>query len=233
MREAISRQFLHQAGVERRRTKRETTVLRIGVISWQLRTTYCVLRNVSQSGLQVKLYDAVPPGEHVLIRVGDCDPLLGEVIWVRDRNAGIQLESPLSAASLLRIREHLDARRRRSIPRVCIDARAIVRSCGRTIRVRVHNISSVGAKVSAVRCLPGGAQLKISLPDLPELQAYVCWSEGGTFGIRFDKPISLGALAEWLALDNRVLGAATNRTAAVAPPVVGTPAALLPNTKRV
>lgn len=225
MLEALPDQFRLAAPLDRRDRERETTVLRIGVISSQLRTTFCVLRNVSETGVQVKLYDPLTPGEDVILRVGDNEAVSGKIVWIKDRNAGLRLDNPLSAIGLMRMRDHLDNKRRRSTPRVRTSARAIVRSGGRVVGAQLHNISSVGAKLSAGRSLPMGVQLKLSLPDLPELGAFVCWSENDSFGVRFKAPLSVDQLAGWLASRNRVADDVGDCVVLDAPPAVGVPTA--------
>ena len=202
--EALSTHGQRDESLNRRRTERETTMLRIGVISSESCTSFCVLRNVSENGIQVKLYDLMPRGEEVIIRVGDGEPVIGRIVWMKDRHAGIRLYNPLGAAGLLRMREHLDDRRRRAIPRVSASALAVIRSGGLTMSAKLHNISSIGAKLSASRCVSVGTQLHLRLPDLPELRAYACWNEGETFGVRFQTPLSVDQLAVWLSSRNRV-----------------------------
>lgn len=222
MRDALSTHVVTTTPKDRRSADRDTTVLRIGVITGGARTTFCVLRNVSETGVQVKLYDPLSAGHPVVLRVGDGAPVSGKIVWVNKRHAGIKLDNPLDSAGLMRMREHLDLKRRRAIPRIRTVARAIVRSGGRTFGGQLHNISSVGAKLTAGRALADGESLRLCLPSLPELRAYVCWSEGETFGIRFQSPIPVEVLTEWLATRNRAEADESQSKVGGAPPAVGT-----------
>lgn len=56
---------------ERRSSIRETVVLRVGVLSSAENTSFCLVKNISSTGMLVKIYGRVEAGTDVSVRVGD------------------------------------------------------------------------------------------------------------------------------------------------------------------
>ncbi len=63
------------------------------------------------------------------------------------------------------------------------------RAGGNRYRVTILDFSPQGCRIEApVRVDPGDI-IWISFPGLESLQARVCWSEGWTAGVQFDRPL--------------------------------------------
>jgi hypothetical protein len=67
---------------ERRALKRETMVLRVGLLESGGKLSFCLVKNISAAGVQVKIYGHISPDSPVALKVGDESPLEGRVIWV-------------------------------------------------------------------------------------------------------------------------------------------------------
>lgn len=132
---------------ERRAASRQAIVLRVGIIDDGLRPSFCLVRNISSAGAQVKLFGHLARGSQVSLRLGDEDPLPGRVMWIRDDVAGIRFDELLEPKRLLRVTQKFEHTRRRSSPRVRASARAILNTDGRTYVAEVCDISASGVKV--------------------------------------------------------------------------------------
>ena len=88
------------------------------------------------------------------------------------------------------------------MPRIDVDASATLRSGGRVCRARVCDISSLGARVRTTAPLRAGDRAVLAFADLPSLNAFVRWSDGGEFGLVFEAPIPMQIIAHWI--DGRV-----------------------------
>jgi len=183
---------------ERRRQQRQTMVLRVAVLEHGGMPTLCMLKNISPAGVQIKLYTTAREGAEASLRVADEVPLRGRIAWVDADIAGISFDSDLDPETFLRVQQKLGPARRRTTPRLPIQASAILRTGGRTCRATVADISSFGARICAGSELVTGTRAVFELPDLPSINAHVRWSANADCGLLFDSPIPIQIIADWL-----------------------------------
>ena len=191
------------SSIERRSAKRQTMVLRVGILEHDARKSFCIVKNISSHGVQVKLFGRLVPGSDVRLQIGDEDVLEGRTVWVRDQLAGIAFPAPLDATTLLRVTQKLERTKRRSTPRVSASARLLLRTGGKTYSAELRDISASGARVRTMKPVSADHSVTLDLPDLPRLKAYVRWADETELGVVFDTPIPIQIIAEWL--DGRVL----------------------------
>lgn len=184
--------------MERRMRSRQKMVLRLGIIDNGGRVSFCLVRNISPTGVQVKLFGRVARGSEVRLRIGDEDPLSGRVMWVRNHLAGIRFEEILEPERMLRVTQKLGPTRRRSSPRVNASARAILRTGGRTYSAELCNISASGAKVRTQRRVSPGPSILLTLPDMAAIKTYPRWLEGDEMGLVFETPLPIEMISNWL-----------------------------------
>jgi hypothetical protein len=183
---------------ERRKEARHKLVLRAAVVEQDGRAAFCLVRNISSTGVQLKVYTQPILGAEISLRVADEPPVSGRVAWVNGDNAGISLDEELNASTLLRVRSKLRPHKRRAFPRMEVEAPVILRTRGRVLRASVRDISSLGARVVADTQLQCGDRTIIEFPDLPAISGYVRWAEGQVAGLAFETPIPLQIIAHWL-----------------------------------
>jgi hypothetical protein len=189
---------LTEQPTERRSRKRQRMVLRVGVLSDGKRTSFCLVRNISPFGVQVKLYGQLEPATEVNLRVGDEKPLAGHVAWVRDEQAGIQFHSSLDPQILLRVTQKLAPIQRRSLPRVNAVAHTILSTGGRRYPAKLCDISASGARVRTHRPISAGPHVMLTLPDMPSIKTYVRWAADNDLGLAFETPLPIQIIAEWV-----------------------------------
>lgn len=183
---------------ERRTEERQTMILRAGVLEQEGRSSFCLARNISPAGLQVKLYgNAVVEGD-VLIGVADEPPIPGRVVWIEEGLAGIRFQKDVDPATLLRVQQKLKPVRRRSIPRIRTNLFAGIRISGRSLHGELRDISSMGARIKMSCPLRVGEAAFVTLPDLPELRSYVRWTDERECGLMFETPIPMQVIANWI-----------------------------------
>lgn len=183
---------------ERRQRTRQRMVLRVGIIDDGQRPSFCLVRNISPAGVQVKLFGRLARGSEVRLKVGDEDPLPGRVMWVRDQIAGIRFNAMLEPERMLRVTQQLAPTRRRSSPRVSASARAILRTDGRRYSAELCDISTSGAKVRTERVVTLGKSVILALPDMPTIKAYIRWVAEREAGLVFESPVPIQLIATWL-----------------------------------
>lgn len=189
---------------DRRAEKRETMVLRVGLLEAAGKSAFCLVKNISSAGVQVKLYGSIAAGCEVLLKVGDEGALRGRLIWAREDIVGIKFEHSLDPSTLLRVTQKLASSSRRSSPRVNAPARAILRTGGRTLSAELCDISVSGAKIRTQKAIKPGPSVLLTLPGLPTIRAHVRWAQDDELGLFFDCPLPIQIIASWLSERVRV-----------------------------
>lgn len=188
----------HESGVDRRAHERPTMVFRVGLLEHEGKSTFCLLRNISPNGVQVKLYSAVSEGSKVSLCVGEEQAVDGWVAWVRHGLAGIAFKHTLDATTLLRVKQMEVPQRRRACPRASASGSAILRTGGQEYSAKLLDISMSGAKILTARPIEPGGTAVLALPRLPSLRAYVRWTRGQDTGLTFETPMPIQVITQWL-----------------------------------
>lgn len=191
---------------ERRRETRHTLILRVGVLEQYGKSSLCLVKNISSSGVQLKCYARPVVEGYASIRVADETPIQGRIVWFDDDIAGMSFDEELDEASLLRVQQKLGSTRRRSTPRINVEASACLRTGGRIHRAMVCDISSMGARIRISTPLTRGDRAIITLADLPSLDAYVRWTTSDEAGLVFETPIPMQIIAHWIEGRVRLAG---------------------------
>jgi hypothetical protein len=194
---SANRQDVSRAA-ERRKDARHTLILRAGVLDQAGRSFFCLVKNISVSGLELKFYTRPTLGAAASVRVGDEPPVAGTVAWITDDRAGVSFDHELDLPTLLRVRQKLKPNRRRAVPRISVSASASVRTGGRTCRAMVCDISSVGARIRTESALTVGDRAVVEFSNLPSITAYVRWNDGDESGLVFETPIPMQIIAQWI-----------------------------------
>jgi len=183
---------------ERRSGERFTLILRVGVLEQMDKVSLCLVKNISSTGVQIKFYAQPIVGNEATIRVADEPPVKGHVVWIKGDVAGLSFDEELDSARLLRVRQKLDTSRRRSVPRVSVNAPATLRTGGRTRHATICDISSLGARIRTNSHLTAGDRAVISFAELPPVTAFVRWCAGNEVGLAFETPIPMQTIAHWI-----------------------------------
>lgn len=183
---------------ERRLTSRQTMILRVGLLAYGEGATFCLVKNISPTGAQLRLYGQVPENANVVLRVGDEEAVTGGIAWVQGNLAGIEFDHVLNSGMLLRAMQKLPQAKRRSSPRVKTAARVLLRTGGRNYPGELRDVSAIGARVRTSRAIQLGPSVMITLPDLPTIKAFVRWNRESELGLAFEAPLPIQLIAEWM-----------------------------------
>ena len=190
--------------VERRSDSRQKMVLRVGLLQAAGRTSFCLVKNISPAGVQVKVYGSHTPGCDIALTVGDESPLEGTLKWVRDQLAGIEFNHVLDPTSLLRVTQKLSPSRRRSSPRANTAAHVLVTTNGRTVRGELCDISTSGARIRTRTPVVADSSVHLGISGMPPLRAFVRWADKDELGLSFAAPIPIEIVAGWLGERNLI-----------------------------
>lgn len=188
-------------GTDKRSADRQKLILRVGLLEHNGRSIFCLVKNISASGVQVKPYGDLPPGVVVSLRVGDETPIGGTLVWSRGGLVGVKFAQALNPQTLLRIGQKMVVHKRRTAPRLVIELKGFVRTGGTRQPITICDLSVAGARVQTDRPFKFGETTIIDLPGFPSLNACVRWSDAAEFGVSFHPPLPMQIVAELLSED--------------------------------
>jgi len=190
---------------DRRAQARYKLVLRAGIIEQEGRSSFCLLKNISSRGVQLKTYAQPLVGSRALLRIADMAPVSGRLIWATNGVAGLRFDTDLDATALLRVKRRISDNGRRAVPRMTIDGSASVRACGKIFAATVCDISSLGARLRCRSPMVPGERAMIEFRNLPPIEAYVRWADGAEVGIAFQTAIPMKIISHWISACTRVI----------------------------
>ena len=180
---------------ERRTDERHLTLFRVGSMTIDGRRELCLIKNISAGGMLVRAYCTLEPGTRLSVELKHGEQIAGTVNWMRDGCAGIAFDEPVDVVELLA--SSMDGPRPR-MPRVEIRCIASVRHGSQVYGLLARDISQGGVKVETKNALEIGAEVVVTLPGMPPQAGAVRWSEGGCYGITFNRLLALSDLVGWL-----------------------------------
>jgi len=199
---------------EQRGENRTSTVFRPVLIEAEDFAGFCLVRNISPSGLMGEVYTSIAPDTSALLHFAPSTAFQGKIKWCKNGQVGIEFDELIDVSQVLSVipGTTFDGKVIRA-PRLAIqfDGEVIVE--GRVIPIEVQNISQKGLSVRA-QFLEPGEEVEVRLGGMRGRKATVRWTRRGLAGLSFITPIPFTELAQW-AIDtnlppNRSMAAKTS-----------------------
>ena len=152
----------------------------------------CVMRDVSESGVSVRLFH--PFGEHGSWQI----EMLGgerhkiEQIWLDGLTAGFRFADPVDLDQIL---ANAGPYRNRPV-RLTVDVPAILEHGSNKSHVTLNNISQQGARLMSSDYLALGQLVVLQSDCLPRIYAKVRWRKNEQYGLVFEETFKLAELSE-------------------------------------
>lgn len=187
------------AGAEQRAKPRFTLLIRAAKLASPLGEFVCIIRDVSETGVSVRLFHALPGCERFALHMpaGSTYDLVN--IWQRDSEAGFAFERPVDVAQL--INESGDYPKRGLRLGLCFPV--IITTAGERHRAVVENMSQQGARIRCDGLLAIDQMVRIETPDVAgekrEVRAKVRWRRDNHYGLVFEDTFTLGDFARLAA----------------------------------
>lgn len=217
MREAVRRDGLiaqslgpATAGAEQRESPRFTLLMRAAKLACKHGEFMCVVRDASDSGVNIKLFHPLPDTEYLMLEFPNGDRHQLELVWQEGDRAGLRFAQ---AADIERLLEGPTRFAKRPI-RVNLDITAQLLVGAAATPARLLDLSQQGAKVICDTRHALDQRVRLSAPDLPEVNAKIRWRRDNAYGLVFEDTFQFGDLAQ-------IVGALQARAAK---PTAGTPA---------
>jgi hypothetical protein len=183
---------------ERRRSVRQLTLMRIGLIHARAGNEFCLVKNLSAEGLMARVYGSFRPEEEIRVELTTGHILAGTVVWASGVDIGVRFQASIDVGDVLSTQCGLEMRRRSRLPRLELRCPAVARFGSRFSAVTIANISQRGVKIVAARPVPATCEIVLGLPDLPAIHGTVRWSQGDEAGIFFNESLPFTVLARWV-----------------------------------
>lgn len=190
--------------VERRSDTRQAAVLRVALITIDRMTQFCRVVNVSERGVEVRLFSTATRGTRVRLQLPDTMRVSGTIVWSRGNAAGIHLDTPLDGEGTTQYGAAFDPKRRRRLPRASVAACARLRVGALTHHADLHDISPAGALIHTRKPLAATGPALLTLPDFAPIPSQVRWIDGLRVGLLFNTYLEMQTLAAWIDDRQRV-----------------------------
>ncbi|QIG52955.1 PilZ domain-containing protein [Altererythrobacter sp. BO-6] len=183
---------------EQRLRPRTVTVYKPVLVETAEVAAFCLLRDISPSGMMARTYVEYAEGSAIKVTFG-CDlSVEGKVVWSRDARVGIEFDKSIDVPLLLQqLSIGLPSGLKRRSPRLQIRTFAYLSLTGRRMPVELIDISQNGVKVNAPYLQPED-EVTIELSGMSMKRATVRWTHTGFAGLKFQVPLDFNQLAEWV-----------------------------------
>ena len=154
----------------RRGAERFTLMIRAARLILDGRDHLCVIRDISATGMKVRLFHPLPPHATLAVGLGNGEGHEAEVAWSDGDHLGLRFLAPISVETLLE--EERGAKPRQPI-RLSVTLEALVHAGREAMPARFVDIGQQGAMIEVPQKLLIGEQVRIQTAMLPPLIATV------------------------------------------------------------
>lgn len=187
------------AGVDQRASPRFTLLIRAAKITSAQGEFVCVIRDVSETGVSVRLFHALPGCQSYELHMPGGAVYQISRMWSRDNEAGFAFARPVDVAQL--INEAGEYPRRGLRLALCFPV--AVTTPTQRCKAIVENLSQQGARIECDGLFAIDQSIRIEAPGtgtkLREVRAKVRWRRDRHYGVVFDDTYALGDFARLAA----------------------------------
>ena len=188
-----------QGDEDRRRQDRHIAMLRLAKIKTKSGEGWGFIKNLSATGMMVEVHPNFELGDTVSALLTEDQELSGTVRWRKKALAGVEIFSPIDISKVLA--KPCDARNGRvsRLPRIEMKHPINLYLGSRLIHADIRDISPAGICVATDFTFEIGKKLRLSVPDLLDINGTVRWQSGNRVGIAFSHRLPLDDLMVWLS----------------------------------
>ncbi|WP_328592387.1 PilZ domain-containing protein [Flavisphingopyxis soli] len=179
---------------EDRAAPRFRTLLQSARLIGEKSQSLCIVRDVSETGMKVRLFGTVAVDDRVCVEFKGGRTVFASVKWIEDRFAGLAFETPID---LQKIFDTAQPEYSYRAPRLEIDATATVTFGRAKLPMTILDISTSGIKLLGGDALIRGEDVTIDIEGLVRSNAVVKWKASDLVGLELEHPIPVERLADW------------------------------------
>ena len=180
------------AARDQRAAPRFALLLRIAKLVDAKGEMLCIVRDVSSSGVRLRLFHPLPrDGEPLALENADGTRFGLEQVWERDGEGGFRFVHPVAVDAFI---ADAGVHPRRAV-RLAVDHQVAIVAGGDEVAGTLRNISRQGARLDTELRLPLGMRLRFGSSLLPTMEATVCWRRYPWHGVVLTQVLTLEELA--------------------------------------
>lgn len=180
---------------EKRGSPRLGLLIRSAKIVFKSGEFLCVMRDVSESGLRIKVFHTLPSDPPQYIEFATGDRIMVRTIWQNGDTVGLEFREPQDVASIVRERGPY---RKRSL-RFAIEADVVIAVGLGKFAARVLNFSQFGARIQCSQHFARGQHIKVIGKQVRDLGATIAWRDGDNYGLTLDRTFPVQETARLVA----------------------------------
>jgi len=181
-------------GLEDRAAPRFRTLLQSARLIGENSQSLCIVRDVSETGMKVRLFGTVAVDDRVCVEFKGGRTVFASIKWIEDRFAGLAFETPIDLQKIFDTAQPDYSYR---APRLEIDATATVTFGRVKMPMTILDISTSGIKLLGGDALIRGEAVAIEIEGLVKSNAVVKWKASDLVGLELEHPIPVERLAGW------------------------------------
>ena len=181
--------------VELRGAERFSLLIRTAKLVCEAGEFLCVVRDVSTTGVRLKLFHALPPHDRLALELANGDLYFVEKVWEADDQAGFRFSAPIEVREFMAEPSQYP---RRAV-RLRMDRPGLLGADGVTTPARLTSLSQQGAAIECGQHLAVGQRIRFDVEGLPPVIANVCWRSSPEYGLVFQTYFAVDELARLVA----------------------------------
>lgn len=183
-------------GREQRSAPRFTLLIRAAKLVNGDAEYLCIVRDVSESGLSVRLFHSLPAAGELTLELPNGDRHMLERVWEEPGRAGFRF---VGKPDLERLIEGPSPYGKRGV-RVRLQVPCELLLGTTAVPATIVDLSQQGARISTLERLALLQRVKVRAEGMPEITGKVRWRRGDDHGLTFEDTLQFTQLAE-LAFD--------------------------------
>lgn len=156
---------------------------------------FCVVRDISASGIRLKLFHALPGDPRALLELANGASYTVEKVWERQGEAGFRFTGTIDVPRFIEER----SRWPRRPMRLRLAVPALITADGVAVPAALSDLSQQGAKIEVDRFLALQQKVKLDVRGLPPIVGNVCWRASPSYGLVFQQRFTFDELARMAA----------------------------------
>lgn len=176
---------------DRRTTSRFTILIRTAKLVDGATEYLCVIRDVSHSGIKLRLYNDIPQGKPLRLELANGDSFAVEQVWSRENFGGFRFPEKIELDRLIETERGPYPRRNLRL-NTCMNG--WIGWGDQSCQIRLDNISQQGAAIECNAHFAIDQLVRLDCPGLPTIYAKVRWRNQPQYGLIFEHTVAFETL---------------------------------------
>jgi len=184
--------YVSQQGAEMRGAPRFTLMLRSAKLIADGTEYLCIIRDVSETGVKLKLFHPLPRAALLMVETGNGERHAMNAVWEAKGEAGFRFVQPINVDSFV---SESGLYPKRPL-RLRVHHPATVRIGSDTYSATILDISRQGARIAVGTRLAIRQTFRLEAREMPLVEGTVCWRREPDYGVVFNQIMSMEELAQ-------------------------------------